>query len=86
MGNTASADRPFHFFAGSIPAKNIIVFFLNVLQVRMFSLLRSKLSCLRFFSTEESGSAMLPNALDCNQLDISGLSTARRYFQELESR
>ena len=81
MGNAASANRPFRVFAGSIPGKNVVVFFLNVLQVRMFSLLRSKLSCLRFFSTEGSGSAMLPNAtaLDCNHLDISGLS------QEMES-
>jgi hypothetical protein len=66
-----------------------IVFFLMMLQVGMFSLpLRCKLCCLRVFSTEGSGSAMLPNAaaFNCNQLDISGFSTAWRYFKELESR
>jgi hypothetical protein len=29
MGNAASADRPFLVFPGSIPGKNIIMFFLD---------------------------------------------------------
>jgi hypothetical protein len=89
MDNAASANRPFLVFAGSIPGKTIIMFCLIVQQVRMFSLLlRRKSRCLRFFSTEGSGSATLPNvtAVNYNQLDISGLSTAGRYFKELESR
>jgi hypothetical protein len=89
MGYNASSDRPFLVFAGSIPGKNTIMFFLIVLQVAMFSLLlRSKLCCLRVFSTEGSGFALLPNAtalIKCNELDIIGLSTAGRYLKELES-
>jgi len=68
MGNAASADRPFLVFVGSIPGKNNIMFFLIVLQVTMFALLlRSKLCCLRFFSTEGSVSAMLTK---CHRLKL----------------